>query len=92
MREPIPSFPLQILPILTAQKSCDLLSEPSLMAPQESSLLESLLPHLPEGSISLFALVSHSSYHTSQHSVIYGLSLLGVNSCLNARILSCSSC
>lgn len=38
MREPAPSFPLQTLPILTAQKSCDLFSEPSLVAPQEFSL------------------------------------------------------
>lgn len=66
MREPIPSFPLQILPILTAQKSCDLFSEPSLMAPQESSLLESLLPRLPEGSYLCLplchtALITHHS-------------------------------
>lgn len=73
MTEPIPSFPLQLLPILTAQKSCDLFSEPSLMAPQESPLLESLLPRLPEGSVSLFALVSHSSYHTSQVQLFMGL-------------------
>lgn len=48
MRDPVPAFPLQILPILTASESCDLIPEPSPMAPGVSSFLAFLLPHLPK--------------------------------------------
>lgn len=93
MRDPLPSFSLQILPILIAQGSCDSFQNLP-KCPQKStlSLHSSSLTFLnSQGAESVSALVLHSSCHMSQHSVsdLMDLARYVVNSCWKAGILPC---
>lgn len=94
MRDPFPPFPLQILPILTTQGSCDLIPEPSIMAPGVISFLAFLLPHLPKlPRLCIFVcpcLTELLSYVTAFGDLM-DLASYVVNSCWKAGILPCPS-